>query len=262
MPVHRVSRRAARPGRAPRRKVTRAVVRAIQERLERGTLQPGARLPSERELARQLGASRSSIREALRALELAGLIRSQHGGGTFVADPLPASVATPLAQYLDRQRANLRDLFEARQMIEPRLAFLAAERASREDVEAIRAALERQERADREGDLEAAATADRSFHQAVAEATHNQTFIMLHNYLSDLVAGSRRDAADSAARRAQALVDHRAIFEAIARHDAPAASAAMLQHVRNVEALLLDTLAAYQGVLAFLPGPRTNREVA
>jgi GntR family transcriptional repressor for pyruvate dehydrogenase complex len=262
MPVRRVSRRAGRPGRAPRHKVTRAVVRAIQERLERGSLRPGARLPSERELARQLGASRSSVREALRALELAGLIRAHQGGGTFVADPLPVSVATPLAQYLDRQRATLRDLFEARQMIEPRLAFLAAERATREDIEALRAALARQEHADRDGDLEAASTADRAFHQAVAEATHNQTFIMLHNYLSDLVAGNRRDAADSAARRAQALVDHRAIVDAIARHDAPAASAAMLQHLKNVEALLLDTLSAYQGVLAFLPGTRATREVA
>lgn len=239
------------------------MVRALQERLARGTLRPGARLPSERQLARQLGASRSSVREALRALELAGLIRAQHGGGTFVADPLPASVATPLAQYLDRQRATLRDLFEARQMIEPRLAFLAAERATPEDLEALRAAVERQERADAEGDLEAASAADRLFHQAVAGATHNQTFIMLHNYLSDLVADSRREAVDSAARRAQALVDHRAIYEAIARHDAPAASAAMLQHVKNVEALLLETLSAYRGVLAFLPGtPAATREVA
>lgn len=239
------------------------MVRALQERLERGAFGPGARLPSERELARQLGASRSSVREALRALELAGLIRSQHGGGTFVADPLPASVAAPLAQYLDRQRDSLRDLFEARQMIEPRLAFLAAERASRDDLDAMRTALERQERADQEGDLEAAAAADRLFHQAVAEATHNQTFIMLHNYLSDLVAGIRRDAADSAARRAQGLVDHRTIYEAIARRDAPGASAAMLQHVKNVEALLLDTLSAYQGVLTLLPGTRaTTREVA
>ena len=73
---------------------------------------------------------------------------------------------------------------------------------------------------------------------------------MLHNYLSDLISESRRDAADSGPRREQALADHRAICEAIARGGGPAAGAAMLQHVKTVEVLLVDALLAYRGALA------------
>ncbi len=237
-----------------RGKVTEEIVRALQERISRGELKPGDQLPPERQLAELFRASRGSIREALRALELAGLIHSRQGGGNFVAESPPSALAIPLDNFLERQRQSLRDLYEARQMLEPRLAFLAAERATRADVERLRQALERQERDLQAEELSVAYDADRGFHLAIAEATHNQTFIKLHNYLSDLVSESRREAVDSPARREQALADHRAICEAIARGDGPAASAAMLQHLKTVEALLTEALEAYRGVLARLQG--------
>lgn len=237
-----------------RGKVTEEIVRTLQDRISRGELKPGDQLPPERQLAELFQASRGSIREALRALELSGLIHSRQGGGNFVADRLPSALTAPLDNYLERQRQSLHDLYEARQMLEPRLAFLAAERATRADVERIRLALERQERDLQAEDFNIAYDADRGFHQAIAEATHNQTFIKLHNYLSDLVSESRREVVDSPTRREQALVDHRAICEAIARGDGPAASAAMLQHLKTLEALLVEALEAYRGVLARLQG--------
>ncbi len=246
---------ASRP-RSERRsgKVTEEIVRAIQGQISRGELKPGDQLPPERQLAGLFQASRGSIREALRGLELSGLIHSRQGGGNFVADQLPSSLTVPLGQFLERQRESLLDLFEARQMLEPRLAFLAAERATRAEVDRIREALERQKRDLEAEDARIAYNADRGFHQAIAEAAGNQTLIKLHNYLSDLVSESRREAVDSASRREQALVDHRAIYEAIARGDGPAASAAMLQHLKTVEALLVEALIAYQGALARLYG--------
>ena len=123
-----------------------------------------------------------------------------------------------------------------------------------EDIDALRRALEEQERGLREDDVVAMVNADRQFHQTLAEAARNQTFIMLHNYLSNLVAGDRREAIEnSSLRRTQSPIDHRAIYEAVAAGDAPAAGAAMLQHLKNVESILLDALHRYQGAIAGLP---------
>lgn len=241
-----------------REKVTEGIVRTLQARISRGDFKPGEQLPPERQLAEIFDASRGSIREALRALELSGLIHSRQGGGNYVADSLPSALTVPLGNYLERQRHALLDLYEARQMLEPRLAFLAAERGTRADVERVRAALDRQERDLEAQDLDVAHDADRGFHLAIAEAAHNQTFIRLHNYLSDLVSESRREVVDSHSRRQQALVDHRAIYDAIASGDGPAASAAMLNHLKTLEALLVEALAAYQGALIRLQGVPGN----
>jgi GntR family transcriptional repressor for pyruvate dehydrogenase complex len=236
-----------RPPLAPRRtKVREEIVEAIQRQIRQHQIAPGARLPAERRLADQFGASRGSVREALRALELSGFITSRHGGGTFVAERLPDGTTLSLAHFLERHRRHLLDLSEARQMFEPRLAWLAAERGSREDLTIVRRALDDQRSNLATDDVEAAFAADRAFHQAIAEATHNQTFIMLHNHLSDLIAGGRREAIENDSRRTQSPVDHETIYEAIARGDGPAASAAMLQHLRNVEAILISALMSYQ----------------
>jgi GntR family transcriptional repressor for pyruvate dehydrogenase complex len=242
-----------------RLKVNEEIARELQNQIRRGELRPGDQLPSERQLAGLFGASRGSVREALRALELSGVILSRQGGGNFVSEIPPGTSTQPLSQFLERQREHLLDLSEARQMFEPRLAFLAAERATPDDIDALRRAVEEQERGLREDDVDAVFNADRLFHQTIAEAARNQTFIMLHNYLSDLVAGGRREAVEnSSSRRTQSAKDHRAIYDAIASGGAAAASTAMLQHLKNVETILLDALRRYQGAIAGLPRPESD----
>jgi GntR family transcriptional repressor for pyruvate dehydrogenase complex len=202
-------------------KVNEEIARRLQDQIRRRELQPGDQLPSERQLAGLFGASRGSVREALRALELSGVIVSRQGGGNFVSDTPSGTSTQPLTQFLERQREHLLDVSEARQMFEPRLAYLAAERATPEDLERLRRAVEDQERGFAAGDVEAVFAADRRFHRLLAESARNQTFIMLHNYLY-----------------------------AIARGDANGASAAMLQHLQNVEANLLDAHRRYRSVLS------------
>jgi GntR family transcriptional regulator, transcriptional repressor for pyruvate dehydrogenase complex len=246
---------AREPGiRGQRLKVNEEIARQLLSQIRRPELRAGHHLPSDRQLAGLFGASRGSVREALRVLELSGVIVSRQGGGNFVTDTLPGASTQPLSQFLERQREHLLDVSEARQMFEPRIAFLAAERAMPEDIDALRRALEEQERGLREDDVVAMVNADRQFHQTLAEAARNQTFIMLHNYLSDLVSGDRREAIEnSSLRRTQSPIDHRAIYDAVAAGDAVAASAAMLQHLKNVESILLDALHRYQGAIAGLP---------
>jgi GntR family transcriptional repressor for pyruvate dehydrogenase complex len=235
-------------------KVNEEIARRLLDQIRRHELRPGDQLPSERQLATLFRASRGSVREALRLLELSGVIVSRQGGGNFVTDTLPGASTQPLSQFLERQREHLLDVSEARRMFEPRIAYLAAERAMPEDIAALHRAVQEQERGLRENDVVAMVHADRQFHQALAEAARNQTFIMLHNYLSDLVSGDRREAIESRSlRRAQSPIDHHEIFDAVAAGDAPGASAAMLQHLKNVESILLDALHRYQGALAGLP---------
>jgi GntR family transcriptional repressor for pyruvate dehydrogenase complex len=259
------TKKPGRPG-DPRSRVNERVVSAIQHQIQYGDVKVGDRLPPERQLASQLGVSRASVREALRALELSGIVRSRHGEGNFVVAVPGGGAAMPLSQFVERHRASLRELFDARKTFEPQLAAVAAERASRDDVERLRAAVEEQERDLGTGDLEAAFRADRLFHQAIAEATRNQTLVSLHGFLSDLVANGSREAIENDARRAQSDVDHRRVYQAIARRDAAAAGAAMRQHLENVEQIVMRALHGYERTAAMIPasllgsGPPNRRQ--
>ena len=255
------TKKADRPS-GPRSRVNEKIVRAIQDQIQRGELKVGDRLQPERQLARLLDVSRGSVREALRALELSGIIRSRHGEGNFVAAVPGSGPTMPLAQFVERQRASLLDLFDARKTFEPQLAAVAAERASREDLERLRAAVDEQERDLRNGDLEAAFRSDRLFHQVIAEATRSQTLINLHGFLSDVVADGRREAIENDARRAQSIVDHRRVQQAIARKDAASASAAMRQHIENVEQVIMRALHGYERTAAMIPASVLGSEPA
>jgi GntR family transcriptional repressor for pyruvate dehydrogenase complex len=235
------------------RRVNEAIVRAIQDQIRRGELKPGDRLPPERRLAAMFDASRSSVREALRVLELSGLVYSRHGEGNFVVEAIPAGAALTLVDYLERQRASLQDLSEARKLFEPYLASLAAGRATPDDVEELRRAAGEEETHLRAGETLEAFRADRAFHHAIAASTGNQTLVTLHSYLSDLVAAGRREALENDVRRAQSAVDHRRVYQAIAKRDGAAARAAMLRHLENVEGILMDAVLGYQRAAARLP---------
>jgi GntR family transcriptional regulator, transcriptional repressor for pyruvate dehydrogenase complex len=239
-------------------RVNQLIVRAIQEQIRSGELKPGDRLPPERHLAGIFGASRGSVREALRILELSGLVYSRHGEGNFVADTLPVAAARTLVEFLERQRVSLLDLSEARKLFEPYLASLAAARATPDDLEELRRAAEDEDKNLREGSTQAAFRADRAFHQAVAAATRNDALVTLHSYLSDLVAGGRREALENDVRRAQSAVDHRRVYRAIARHDGAAARTAMLTHLDNVERILMDAVHGFQRAATLL-APRRAR---
>lgn len=248
-------------------KVSDRIARQLRQRIAAGELKPGDRLPPERQLASSLGASRASVREAVRVLELSGLVSPRHGDGTFVQSRPSAAAGHSLSQFLERERERLLDLSQARQALEPRLASLAAEHANRDDVERLRQTLYAEINNIREHDVEGAFVADRAFHLAIAEATHSPTFMMLHTYLSDQVADIRRETIFNESRRTPARhVDHQAIFKAIAAGNASKAEAAMRLHLKHVETLLIDALQAYQQTAAGIAstsrarGPRARQK--
>jgi GntR family transcriptional repressor for pyruvate dehydrogenase complex len=196
-------------------------------------LKAGDRLPPERELAASMGVSRSSLREALRALAMLGVAEMRHGDGTYLTALDPAALMKPVGLVLALSDGGLEQLFEARKLVEPGLAALAAERIS--DVAAAELCRCAQATPTALEDPEAFMWADIELHAQIARAASNAVLSRLLDSIAGMALASRRRTGRFPVVREQSARDHREIAAAIAARDANAASAAMLQHLENVE---------------------------
>ncbi|HEY7555905.1 MAG TPA: FadR/GntR family transcriptional regulator [Candidatus Binatia bacterium] len=209
------------------------VVSQVHDLIKAGKFKAGDQLPSERELAETFKVSRTSVREALRALETEGLVISRTGTGTFVADLPIESLVAPLAKLLIEEKHALADVFELRKLIEPQIASLAAERATVRDIERMYRLLDKQRE-----QVERGATgveADSELHFAIGQATQNQAIKKLVSGLLDVLSKSREESLQTDARRQASIESHRAIVAAIESHDQSRAREAMHHHIEQVE---------------------------
>jgi GntR family transcriptional repressor for pyruvate dehydrogenase complex len=209
------------------------VVTQIHELIRDGRLKAGDQLPSERELAETFKVSRTSVREALRALETKGLIISRTGMGNFVADLPVESLVAPLAKLLIEEKDALADIFEMRKLIEPHIAALAAERATENDIGRMKRILEKQSAAVARG--ETGVEADAELHFAIGQATQNQALEKLVSGLMGILSHSREESLQTGDRRRASIESHRKILSAIEQHDKSRAKEAMFQHIERVE---------------------------
>jgi len=217
-----------------RPKVYEAVAKQI-ERLILDKLKPGDKLPSERELAEMLQVSRSSVRDAIRGLELSGLVEPRQGTGTIVRQPAESAVR-PLAEALKRQQEQVRELLDFRKMLEPPLAAHAAANASAEEIAEMEEVLQRQEKKLAAGDL--AIDEDAEFHYGIALASGNSVVLKVLDILMDLLRDSRERSLQVPGRSDKSLAGHRRILEAIKSRNSEAANAAMRRHIQDVEEIL------------------------
>lgn len=191
-----------------------------------GALAPGERLPGERELARRLGVGRSSVREAIASLQVDGVVVTRPGSGTYVAD------APPLARDDAAADVSPSALLEARALVEPRIAALAARRATRDDeAERLLDAME-------SGSVPWN-DADRLFHLRLAELTANPVLAALAGQIADVMDQPlwqrlRDDSVADAAHMRIHAAEHRMIYEAVVAGDAPAAEFYAAQHIDRV----------------------------
>jgi GntR family transcriptional regulator, transcriptional repressor for pyruvate dehydrogenase complex len=220
-----------------RNKVYEEVAKQI-ERLIMTKLHPGDKLPSERELAEMLQVSRSSIRDAIRSLELVGLVEPRQGAGTVVREISADSVVNPLANILVRKRQLVTELLDFRKMLEPPLAARAATHASAEEIAEMDEILRRQEEKLGRGDT--AIEEDSEFHYNVALASGNSVVLKVLDVLMDLLRETRERSMQVEGRPQKSLAGHRRILAAIKRHDAEAAKAAMRRHIEDVEEIVLN----------------------
>jgi GntR family transcriptional regulator, transcriptional repressor for pyruvate dehydrogenase complex len=222
-----------------RNKVYEEVAKQI-ERLILTKLQPGDKLPSERELAELLAVSRSSIRDAIRSLELLGMVEPRQGAGTVVREISADSVVNPLATLLTRQRQSVTELLDFRKMLEPPLAARAALHASAEEVGEMEEILRRQEEKLRRGEVPV--EEDTEFHYSIAMAAENSVVLKVLDVLMDLLRETRERSLQVEGRPQKSLAGHRRILSAIKRRDPAAAEAAMGRHIEDVEEIVLNKL--------------------
>jgi GntR family transcriptional regulator, transcriptional repressor for pyruvate dehydrogenase complex len=208
------------------------------ERLILKKLRPGDKLPSERELAEMLKVSRSSIRDAIRGLELRGLVEPRQGAGTIVREASAESLANPFANALSRRRELVSELLDFRKMLEPPLAGRAAMHASPDEISEMEEILQRQEEKQVQGD--AAVAEDAEFHYSIALASGNSVVLKVLDILMDLLRDTRERSLQVEGRAQKSLAGHRRILAAIKRHDAEAAKSAMRRHIEDVEEIVLD----------------------
>ena len=213
------------------------VFKQIRQLIEEGRFRARDQLPSERELAETFKVSRTSVREALRALESQGLIVSRTGTGNFVADLPVESLIEPLARLLIDEKKALADMFEMRKLIEPHIAALAAARASRNDVDQLKRILAKQSEAVGRG--ETGVEADAELHFFISRTTRNQALQKLVSGLMELLSRSREESLQTGDRRASSIAAHRRIVAAIEKHDRAKARGEMLRHIEQVEEAVL-----------------------
>ena len=205
-----------------RSKVYEQVARQLQQRII-DELKPGDLLPPERELVQMLGVSRSSVRDAIRSLELVGLLEPRQGIGILL-----------------QKRKMVGELLEVRKMIEPPLAGRAALHASEVAVAELEKILSRQKEKVRRGEL--AIEEDSEFHYAIALASANSVVLKVVDVLMDLLRETRERSLQVEGRQQKALAGHQRILAALKRRDASSAEAAMRRHLEEIEKIVLKKL--------------------
>jgi GntR family transcriptional repressor for pyruvate dehydrogenase complex len=221
------------PGRLNRVRLYEQVAEQITTWIAENGLQPGDRIPPERELATRLGVSRATLSQALVALEVIGVVAVRHGDGTVVTQPRARKIVEAIREHADR----LPEVIDTRDALETKIAALAASRRTTEDLARIDSALQAMA-----ADVEAGGRGvegDERFHGAVTTAAHSLLLARLMDEISELIRETRIESLSQPEWPRASLAGHRAIAEAIRAEDPAAASAAMHAHVAMVSDVAL-----------------------
>ncbi|HYO17962.1 MAG TPA: FCD domain-containing protein [Dermatophilaceae bacterium] len=212
------------------------LVERVMDYVSEEKLSEGQRLPTERDLARHFGVSRASVAQAVVALEVQGILRVRQGDGIYLLHPAdPAETVRELI----RRRQRLPDILEAREAIEVKITFLAAQRRSDEDLVAIDSALDMMAADVAAG--EHGFAGDRAFHAAVTAAARNPILAGLMDQLAEPIEETRRESLSQPGRPPVSLVSHRGIANALRDSDPAGAARAARRHITLVADVALLT---------------------
>ena len=221
-----------------------AVVAHIRQLIDRGALGPGARLPPERDLARQVGVSRPTVRAGLRTLGALGVVRSRRGSGTYIPDGPPTLGAEALSFLAALHKFTVDDVYEARRILEVGAAGLAAERATpdqlatlADEVAGLFASLD---------DRQVFLVHDINFHRGIAAASGNPIVASLVEMVAALFYEQRRTTAERAVDRnlRDAADAHRHIYQAVRARDGERARRLMSEHLLLARSYMAKELLA------------------
>lgn len=199
--------------------------------IENGTLQVGEKLPGQRTLAKQMNIGRSSLREAIRYLEVLGVLETRPGLGTFVISDKPKSFETPLDRWLLEHRDDVYMVFEARAAIEIKAAQLASKRADRDDINELHNILVKMEDAIVNADFENITNQDIAFHNSICRAAKNPIICQIADSIQDALMKSRQAVLILPGRANRSLNEHHEILKAVEESNPDLAGEAMRKHL-------------------------------
>jgi len=212
------------------------IISRIRTMVEKGDLTAGDRLPSERELSTSLRVSRPSVREALKTLETQGFLEIRQGEGTYISRKHIGQFGEPLAANILTEKEYQIQILEMRRLVEPQIASLAAEKATRDKMYRMEMTLRFQKEKVRKG--ETGADLDKIFHYIIAEASKNGLLIRIIDIATDLFSENRKRYLHFAQRPETSIRHHRKILNAITAGDCELAANSMKDHLDNIHETL------------------------
>lgn len=224
----------------PRPDLSQQLSQQIIDLIAAHDMQPGERMPTMRELATQFAVATPTIREALRRLQATGVIDIRHGSGIYVLRAKQGMmIANPHYGKLDAQ--SILDLLDARVLIEPYLAGIAARTASEADLGELRGILVDAEHL-LDGKATPLGTKNMRFHAAIGQLSGNRILAQVLESLIDRYGSEQLAILEIFNARVRDHEDHVSIFEAICAHDAPLAADRMERHITQVREVIISRL--------------------
>lgn len=217
------------------KRVYEHVIEQIQDMIMEGALEKGDKLPSERGLSEQLGISRTSIREALRALEIIGLVESRQGEGNFIKGDIESSMLEPLSVMFVLSGGKPLDILELRKIIEVESARLAAQRIDGDEKEELKEIMDGLRNA--KSEIESSEF-DKKFHYMIAKCTGNYLLLNFLNVISslmrDFIKSARWEILQANKEQGFLVNQHQAVCDAVVANDPPKAAVAMKEHIEYI----------------------------
>ena len=212
-----------------------SIVAEIRDKVISGELTEGQMLASQDNLAKEMGVSRASLREALNHLRLMGLIETRHGSGSVVRRKTPVAFINSLSSLLTMDRASAAELLDARLYLESAVVAVAAKNASEEDLKGMKQLVKGMERDFKVGDVESFTSRDVQFHMLIAQSTKNRVLAKVVEIIRDILRQFiKKFFATVPASVSDAIEYHWRIYEAIRDGDAEGAQRHMEAHIISI----------------------------
>lgn len=215
-------------------RVTARLIARIKGLIADGSISPGSKFPPEREMAKEFGVNRASVRQALKVLEIMGVLNQRVGDGTYLSETAEFLLNEPLDFLVLLDDLSHHELFETRLIVEPELTARAAERATAEDLATLRNAILAMERSRTTRER---LDADMAFHDAICRASGNRICQLLFRGIHRTLFASMKQLSDRVALD-QPLMFHRRIYAAIRDRNGEVARREMRDHILDARSLL------------------------
>lgn len=208
------------------------VIDVLKQMISEDRFKPGDKFYSENELTKKLQVSRSSIREAVRILEVTGFVNVKHGKGIFISNSLGGGFGA-FTDWMKNHEPSLIEHFEVRLIIDPKAAAYAARNAEKADLIKMEEACAEFIRNFKAGNISGLIEADECFHRVLAKSTKNRTLYLIMKTMTESLSEGWISSLHIPGRIKKTIVEHGAVLQAIKSRDSEAAEKAMVNHIQN-----------------------------